>query len=95
MHLFYKGCYDGWNYIQNVCNLSTEIKEHINYWLNGTATKANFFDKACSKSWDYINNMCCEACNIPVINNEDACEQLAVTCEAPLDYFSFLQVYAD
>ena len=126
MHLFYKGCYDGWHYIQNVCNLSTETKEHINYWLNGTATKANYFDKACYQSWDYIENVCnstetiehinywlkgtatkanffdkacyknwdyiqnmwCKARNVPVSNNEDACQELVATCEAQVDYFS-------
>ena len=84
-NLFDQACYDSWDYIKNVSNPSNDTKEFINYWLHGTEIKPNLFDQACYDSWDYIKDMCA---NSPIINNEDACQELAVTCEAQVDYFS-------
>ena len=85
INIFDKACYQSWDYIKNVCSPSTDTKELIDYWLNGTATEDNVFDKACYQTWDYIKNM---SSDTPVINSEGACKELAVTCEAQLDYFS-------
>ena len=85
MNIFDKACSHGWDYIKNVCNPSTDTMELLKYCLNGTATKPNRFDEACYQSWDYIKNMCG---NIRVLNNESECQELAVTCEAQVDYFS-------
>ena len=82
-NIFDKTCSQNWDYIKDVCNTSTETKEFINYWLNGTTTKANIFDKTCSQSWDYIKDM---FGNISAINNEGACKELAITCEAQVNY---------
>ena len=80
-----QACYDSLDYIKNVSNPSYETKEFINYWLHGSETKPNFMDQACIDGWDYIKDM---YGNSPIINNEDACQELAVTCEAQVNYFS-------
>ena len=84
-NIFDQACYDSLDYIKNVSNPSNETKEFINYWLHGTETKSHFIDQAFYDSWDYIKDM---YGNSPIINNQDACQELAVTCEAQLNYFS-------